>query len=656
MAEEVSFSDMISAMLEKFEESASPELADDFDPAAPHVLLLVCKWYGKADELANMMISLYSASAELSGDAESVSVAQATMLRKIAIARAFRFWMDVYPDDFTRTSSLIQQLAVLQQAMAAAQDQELLDLVSSDGLPEDSHWFQRSLSIPSQQALRRPSLGFDVTTASDLAELMSYIDFQLFQKVPVNEFCVYARAAKPTEETPRIEECIQLFNGLTIWVVCNILRELTIVKRAVIIEKFVDCAKCLQELHCYNTLLALVGGLNHFSIRRLTQTWSKVDKGRRAVLESITQFFSSHLNYSMYRGAINAIHTEFHIPVLGILLKDLVAIDAQGKDYVSGQLLNMPKYRLLWSTMSLLNMAQAGRVGFTVDGDHMRILRVAISQTTMNDNSLEELSLAREPRYRGTSKETTARVDSLPKFSEWATGRKSGVDTGTLNKHVKQMVEAVFRAYDTDNSGSISTAEFGAISSNFPFIECFSVLDQDNDGLISYDELLSYFQSANSQLRERFTHLFVEHTFISTPVCEHCKGMMKGIVKQGVRCKDCGISCHKHCKDHVVVDCSKRKEKKKAKVRDRAASLATETSELYCDDDTSIKERLARAETARDALSAENSELLAKLAEANAKIHQLQSHIAVIRQHTIGFILEQMNTLSPAGLESGTEV
>lgn len=37
---------------------------------------------------------------------------------------------------------------------------------------------------------------------------------------------------------------------------------------------------------------------------------------------------------------------------------------------------------------------------------------------------------------------------------------------------------------------------------------------------------------------------------------------MKGIVKQGVRCKDCGISCHKHCKDHVVVDCKKRKEKK----------------------------------------------------------------------------------------------
>ena len=64
----------------------------------------------------------------------------------------------------------------------------------------------------------------------------------------IEEFCVYARAAKPTEETPRIEECIQLFNGLTMWVVCNILRELTIVKRAVIVEKFVDCTKV--NLYC----------------------------------------------------------------------------------------------------------------------------------------------------------------------------------------------------------------------------------------------------------------------------------------------------------------------------------------------------------------------------------------------------------------------
>ena len=40
-------------------------------------------------------------------------------------------------------------------------------------------------------------------------------------------------------------------------------------------------------------------------------------------------------------------------------------------------------------------------------------------------------------------------------------------------------LQAVFKVYDTDQSGTISYGEFESISSNFPFIECFSVLDQD---------------------------------------------------------------------------------------------------------------------------------------------------------------------------------
>ncbi len=48
-----------------------------------------------------------------------------------------------------------------------------------------------------------------------------------------------------------------------------------------------------------------------------------------------------------------------------------------------------------------------------------------------------------------------------------------------FSQSVVIMLQAVFRAYDSDNSGTISTEEFDSISSNFPFIEHFSVLDQD---------------------------------------------------------------------------------------------------------------------------------------------------------------------------------
>ena len=40
-----------------------------------------------------------------------------------------------------------------------------------------------------------------------------------------------------------------------------------------------------------------------------------------------------------------------------------------------------------------------------------------------------------------------------------------------------------------------------------------------------------------------------------------------------------------------------------------------------------------------------NADLCEQLREARVKIHTLQQHLEVIRGHTIGFILEQMNTL-----------
>lgn len=79
----------------------------------------------------------------------------------------------------------------------------------------------------------------------------------------------------------------------------------------------------------------------------------------------------------------------------------------------------------------------------------------------------------------------------------------------------------------------------------------------------------------------------------------------------------------------------------------RKIMASTSNGEFDFEGEYSLKDRLQRAEQARDALSAENTELHAQLAEANAKIQQLNSYIAMIRQHTIGFILEQMNTLQP---------
>lgn len=63
-------------------------------------------------------------------------------------------------------------------------------------------------------------------------------------------------------------------------------------------------------------------------------------------------------------------------------------------------------------------------------------------------------------------------------FAEWASGVIPEIpDRETVEKHVQNMVDAVFKTYDLDKNGSISKEEFDALATNFPFIDNFAVLD-----------------------------------------------------------------------------------------------------------------------------------------------------------------------------------
>ncbi|CAK5022404.1 unnamed protein product [Meloidogyne enterolobii] len=51
-------------------------------------------------------------------------------------------------------------------------------------------------------------------------------------------------------------------------------------------------------------------------------------------------------------------------------------------------------------------------------------------------------------------------------------------------------------------------------------------------------------------------HTFQVHSYKRPTVCQHCKKLLKGLIRQGLQCRDCKYNCHKKCAQHAAKDCA----------------------------------------------------------------------------------------------------
>ncbi|XP_052551439.1 RAS guanyl-releasing protein 1 isoform X3 [Tympanuchus pallidicinctus] len=310
----------------------------------------------------------------------------------------------------------------------------------------------------------------------------------------------------------------------------------------------------LHQLQNFNTLMAVIGGLCHSSISRLKETSSCVPHDVIKVFNEMTELLSSCRNYDCYRRAYNEC-TNFKIPILGVHLKDLISLHEAMPDYLEDKKINICKLYSLYNHINELIQLQEMPLPLEANMDLVHLLTLSLDLYYTEDE-IYELSYAREPRSHRAAPLTPSRP---PVVADWASGVAPKPDPKTVSKHVQRMVDSVFKNYDHDQDGYISQEEFEKIAASFPFSFC--VMAKDSEGLISRDEITAYFMRASSiysKLGLGFSHNFQETTYLRPTFCDNCAGFLWGVIKQGFRCKDCGMNCHKQCKDLIVIECKRR--------------------------------------------------------------------------------------------------
>ncbi|XP_020613010.1 RAS guanyl-releasing protein 1-like [Orbicella faveolata] len=430
-------------------------------------------------------------------------------------------------------------------------------------------------------------------------------------------------------ETTYLERYVALFNGLSRWVQAMVLNCVTPQERASCIEKFQQTAKHLKELQNFNGLMAVAGGLTNSVLSRLRQTQELLSEDCREVLilpprpinrlmHTLTLEKNSvqiWLQLDVFFLVFPKMQCKKHLELFntntstGIQLKDLIALHTALPDTVDGHLLNVQKMIRLSNIMSRLLQVQTSLPALQPNLELIKMLRVSL-QPRLTDEELYELSLAREPRMHSHSVRKLVMQYSfhyILKFYDDYFG-----------------IYAVFKVYDTNKDGSISTEEFDAIATNFPFIDSFGVLDVNRDGVISREEMKNYFMKAHChELSKGFSHTFQETTYFTPTFCDHCAGMVRNafIIKLY-----------------------------------RAYSLTCPAAmQIYWNERKSLHVHKKRVEIpqANEAILAENVRLHRDLQDATHKLGLLQNHLNSLRQNTVTFILEQMDALQ---MQKDTEV
>ncbi|XP_062379185.1 RAS guanyl-releasing protein 1-like [Sardina pilchardus] len=467
------------------------------------------------------------------------------------ICYLIRYWMREFWPMF-RLRGLVTSLLHFKEVMREHGQERLCPLLETRWSNERDWSRKASQRIKANCSKKRKvSLLFDHLEPEELAEHLTYLEFKSFCRISFAEYQNYVRD-NCLKESPMMARSITLCNGISQWVQLMVLSRPTAPLRAEVFTKFIHVAQKLRMMHNFNTLMAVVGGLCHSAISRLKETSSHVTADVTKVLNEMTDLLSSSRNYESYRQAYGRC-TGFKIPILGVHLKQLITVNEAMTDHVEEKV-NVQKLQALYNQIHELIQLQQIPPRLDANKDLVHLLTLSLDLYYKEDD-IYELSYVREPKNCKAPPATPSRPTVVV---DWATGVSPKPDPKTISKHVQRMVDSVFKNYDHDENGFISQEDFEKIAASFPFSFC--VMDKEKEGQVSREEITAYFMRASvicSKLGVGFVHNFVETTYMKPTFCDNCSGFLWGVIKQGYRCRDCGMNCHKLCKDQVAFECKK---------------------------------------------------------------------------------------------------
>ncbi|XP_029974015.1 rap guanine nucleotide exchange factor 3 isoform X2 [Salarias fasciatus] len=190
--------------------------------------------------------------------------------------------------------------------------------------------------------------------SKDTANELTNYDWEMFTAMHEVElvYYIFGRHKFQGATTANLERFVRRFNEVQYWVVTELCLCEDLVKRAVLLKKFIKIASVLKEQKNLNSFFAVMFGLSNSAVQRLYKTWERIPSKTKRIYCAYERLMDPSRNHRAYRLAVAKLSPPY-IPFMPLLLKDMTFIHEGNPNYID-KLVNFEKMRMLAKTVKIV--------------------------------------------------------------------------------------------------------------------------------------------------------------------------------------------------------------------------------------------------------------------------------------------------------------
>ncbi|MGH0159203.1 UNVERIFIED_CONTAM: hypothetical protein FKN15_036861 [Acipenser sinensis] len=235
-----------------------------------------------------------------------------------------------------------------------------------------------------QDLLRESHISALQLSTVEVATQLSMRNFELFRNIEPTEYIDDLFKLKSKTGSANLKNFEEVINQETFWVATEIVREQNQLKRMKIIKHFIKIALHCRECKNFNSMFAIISGLNLAPVSRLRGTWEKLPSKYEKLFQDLQDLFDPSRNMAKYRNVLNSQNLQPPIiPLFPVIKKDLTFLH-EGNDSKVDGLVNFEKLRMIAK-----EIRHVGRMA-SVNMDPALMFRTrSLSQGTTNSAVLD---------------------------------------------------------------------------------------------------------------------------------------------------------------------------------------------------------------------------------------------------------------------------